>query len=241
MKLFKVFIVSIACLVFVKSSLCSNNECGIYEQAWVKKRVKQIMQTMTLDDKINQTFMLPLPATPDSASLAYCLKNNIGGFCLIASPFTPDGRFTTVEARKKQIDLAHSLINHTVPLFYATDNVHGAAFGRDSITFPHNYAYSTLLRDQIEKYAELEGAWTAYDSLRSGVNMIYGPAVIEAYNKCFGRVYESPGTDADKVYKFGKAFVRGAQAIEEIQGKKYITGVVTTLKHFVARWPGSVN
>src|SRR6202789_3498695 len=207
---------------------------SIFHTSEVEERLRKILQKMTLDDKINQTFLLsyPLDAATNPASLAYALANNIGGFDVSA----PGADLSTASAatRKAQIESIISQVKasgaYKIPAFFAVDNLHGAAFGQENVSFPQNSAYHNMSIEDISRLAEGEGEATARGSLESGINMIFGPSAIEAYNKCFGSVYESAGTNGDRVFHFVKHFVKGAQRIQN--GR--IHGVVTNCKHFVA-------
>lgn len=227
---------------------------SIYEQKWVLKKVKKIMSKMTLDDKVNQLFFLQGYSNPVSndpvnqPAYMYATQNNIGGFWVYGTPYgpgVPDGDNTlvtnTVEARKKQIDTINSFAKNKIPLFFGTDYTHGVS-ANESVHFPQPHSFQTISNDEIEEMAFKEGQWIAYRARETGINLAFAPTAITAFNRRFGRVFESASDKSEKVARFCAGFVRGLQSIKSTchhgEERRYISGLVATTKHFVGDGSG---
>lgn len=237
------------------------NTCtSVFEQKWVIQDAQAIADTLTLDEKVAQCFQIdPNWMDPNAISelgniqpgLNSVVAGDISEFCQkyavnysLFGPFPdPETSVATYARRKDAVDALKASVNTAIPSFIGHDYVHGAGYGAGTVVWPVNRAFSTIDPDEIEEIAEREGKWTAYNALQSGVNLIYGPSVIQALNRCFGRVSESPATDTERCYRFARGFIRGCQSINPPKKncsscccknsvRRKLTGVVGTCKHF---------
>ena len=230
-------------------SHAKNQSGNIYEQEWVLKKVKSIMAGMTLDDKVNQLFFLqgsanPVPNDPiNQPAYVYATQNNIGGFSFFGTPFgpgIPGGDNTLVtntrEARKKQIDTINGFANTKIPLFFGTDFTH-AVSANESVQFPQPHSFQTIFNDEIEEIAFKEAQWIAFAAQETGINLSFAPTAITAFNRRFGRVFESASDRSEKVARFCAGFVRGLQSIETVcvngESRRFISGLIASTKHFL--------
>lgn len=237
---------ALALLVGIPQSLSAENQSdssceNIFEQKWVKKKVKEIMSEMTLDDKVNQMFFYNGPADPTlPGALGYALTNNIGGiFWSDGPPFGNDAAvFNTVAERRRQIDFTNSQVKNKIPLFYGSDNTHSVELN-EIVNFPQPHSFQTISNDDIEEMGVKEGQMIASVSQKAGFNLTFAPTAIVAFNRRFGRVFESASDKGEKVARYCAGFVRGVQSIRTFgKGRRYISGICATTKHFIADGSG---
>lgn len=200
----------------------------------VEVRVNDLMERMTIEEKISQMSMLSLSQLkldPNGdiveASLDSLFKGRSTG-CL-ESPFIGvEGIAKLSEATDKY------LRNNTrlgIPAIQIAECLHGQlAFG--ATIFPQAIAQgSTWNPTLIKKMAET----IAIEASLSGVDQALSPLFDLARDPRYGRVEECYGEDPFHVAEMGKAFVIGMQGDPTIT-KNYIpeNKLMCTAKHYVA-------
>lgn len=200
----------------------------------VEIRVKDLMERMSLEEKISQMSMLSLSklkldANGDvtEASLDSLFKGQSAG-CL-------ESPFIGVEEIAKLSEAADKYLRNKtrlgIPAIQIAECLHGQlAFG--ATIFPQAIAQgSTWNPALIRRMAET----IASEASLSGVDQALSPLFDLARDPRFGRVEECFGEDPFHVAEMGKAFVIGMQGEPAIT-KNYIpeNKLMCTAKHYVA-------
>jgi beta-glucosidase len=193
----------------------------------IDRRVNELLQQMTLDEKIGQMTQV------DSDALAgreADVQKYFVGSVLSGGSSDPDGgdnspqswlRFATkFEAQAQQTRLK-------IPLLYGIDAVHGHNNIDGAVIFPHNDGMGAT-RDP--KLVRQEEQVTAAEIAGTGINWAFAPCIAVARNERWGRTYESFSDDPAVVSKLGAAAVTGFQG-GQLSGDA--VSVLACAKHFV--------
>ena len=200
----------------------------------VEIRVNDLLQRMTLEEKISQMNMLSL------SRLKFDKKGKINQTTLDSlfqgkSIGTLESPFIGVDQISQLSEAADNYLrNNTrlgIPAIQIAECLHGQlAFG--ATIFPQTIGQgSTWNPDLIKKM----GATIAQEASLSGVDQALSPIFDLARDPRFGRVEESFGEDPFLVAEMGKAFVIGMQGEPSITKTHIPDGkVMCTAKHYVA-------
>ncbi|RPD91762.1 glycosyl hydrolase [Aureibaculum marinum] len=200
----------------------------------VEVRVNDLLERMTLEEKVSQMNMLSLK------KLTFNKKGNVSKASLDSlfkgkSIGTLESPFIGVDEISKLSEAAdHYLRNNTrlgIPAIQIAECLHGQlAFG--ATIFPQTIAQgSTWNPDLIKKM----GATIASEATLSGVDQALSPIFDLARDPRYGRYEESFGEDPFLVAEMGKAFVIGMQGEPNITKDKIPDGkLMCTAKHYVA-------
>ena len=187
--------------------------------AWVDS----IMETLTLDQKIGQLFIVKLSSSSDRAqraALRAVNRSNVGGF-LVSRALDP--RNVYQQTRELQEE-------STLPLFITADYERGVGgFSNNLTEWPSNMGIGAT-RDPL--FAAAAGRLTAIEGRAIGVNMVLAP-VVDVNNNPHNPIINirSYGEDPELVGLMASRFVKEAQAL----------GMLTTLKHFPGHGNTSVD
>jgi beta-glucosidase len=175
----------------------------------VPERVEDLLQRMTLEEKVGQ--MLQLDARGDLDDL---VSNKLVGSLLHASPKR------IVEARKLVLSTRLQ-----IPLLMADDCIHGHSFWPGATIFPTQLGMaSTWDPALVEKGARA----TAVEVASTGLHWTFSPVLCISRDLRWGRVNETFGEDPHLIGALGKAMIRGYQG----QGLTDPTAILATAKHF---------
>lgn len=184
----------------------------------IKILVDQLMEKMTLREKIGQLFQTAPDDShieglrfDDSHNTVQYIKEGLCGSIL--GVHTPNNAY-----QLQRIAVEESRLG--IPLFFGLDIIHGCR-----TIFPINLAMSCSfdpeLIEEASKIAAAESAHTA-------INITYSPMVDVVRDPRWGRVMESNGEDPYLSRILGRAYIRGYQQ-SDLSGNNSIGACV---KHF---------
>jgi beta-glucosidase len=226
------FIASFICLLaaFVVSAADSNS---IYRSGWidldkngrreiyedpaqpVAKRVENLLNRMTLEEKIGQLWQAPMLADSDKKLAAKLKAGEVSSFL--------EGS-TLVESPVMRNKLQHLAVEQSrlgIPLIFGYDSIHGFR-----TVFPIPLAQSCAWEpDLIERTQTI----SARESAAAGVDWTFAPMVDLARDPRWGRIAEGFGEDPWLGALDAAASVRGFQGTNCADTNR----VVACLKHYV--------
>jgi len=191
----------------------------------VKDRVKNLIGTMTLDEKIGQM------TQGDFATISKN-KNEITTY-LLGSVLNGGSADPADNSAKGWADMYDDLQSYAlktrlgIPIIHGVDAVHGHNNVSGAVIFPHNIGLgctrNPVLVEQASRITAIEVAGT-------GIDWTFAPCIAVPQNERWGRTYEGFGETAELAGMFAPAVVKG------LQGNKLSdsTSVVACAKHFVA-------
>ncbi|MGV8882569.1 MAG: glycoside hydrolase family 3 N-terminal domain-containing protein [Rhodoglobus sp.] len=175
----------------------------------VEVRVADLLQRMTLPEKVGQMMQL---SAPDGIR-EQVLDVHVGSI-LHASP--------------ELVVEAHDLTDQTrlrIPLLVADDAIHGHSFFPGATIFPTQLGMAATWSPQlVERMARA----TAIEASATGLHWTFSPVLCIARDLRWGRVNETFGEDPYLIGELGSAAVRGYQG----DGLTDPTAILATAKHF---------
>jgi beta-glucosidase len=197
----------------------------------VEDRIKSIMSTMTLEQKIAQMIQ---PEIRD-ITVEDMRKYGFGSFLNGGGAFPNNNKQSTPQDWIKlaedlyQASIDDSIDGSTIPTMWGTDAVHGHNNVIGATLFPHNIGLGAANNpDLIEKIANA----TATEVMVTGIDWVFAPTVATVRDDRWGRTYESYSEDPEIVRDYAAAIVHGLQGHA---GKDFLSDnrVISTVKHFV--------
>ncbi|QCX37677.1 glycosyl hydrolase [Aureibaculum algae] len=200
----------------------------------IEVRVNDLLDRMTLEEKISQMNMLSLSDLKVNKK-GKISKQSLDSLFQGRSIGTLESPFIGVDEISQLSEAADTYLRkHTrlgIPAIQIAECLHGQlAFG--ATIFPQTIGQgSTWNPDLIKKM----GATIAEEASLSGVDQALSPIFDLARDPRFGRAEESFGEDPFLVAEMGKAFVIGMQGDPEITKKGIPANkLMATAKHYVA-------
>jgi beta-glucosidase len=175
----------------------------------VAERVADLLERMTLEEKVGQ--MMQLDARGDVES--HVLATHVGSI-LHASP--------------EKLRQAHDLVERTrlrIPLLVGEDAIHGHSFWVGASIFPTQLGMAASWDPAL---VERVARSTAVEAAATGVHWTFSPVLCIARDLRWGRVDETFGEDPYLIGELASAMVRGYQG----DGLTDPTAVLATAKHF---------
>ena len=156
--------------------------------------INQLMEKMTVDEKVGQLNMVYLdPEAPDAQARERLARGQIGGVAVIAP--APHGYV-----------LQHMAVERSrlkIPLFFSTDVIHGL-----HTVFPVSLALAASWDMQA---LALTGRIGAQEASADGVHLTYGPMLDISRDPRWGRVSEGYGEDPYLVSRIARVMVNAYQ------------------------------
>lgn len=224
-------------LLFV-ASCTSPTESMEGQNDAIGKKVKQLLDQMTLEEKAGQMTQVGIPAVCiqegyweaadtiilDTAKLRKALlEDHVGSF--LGKNFYPPSRKEYHDFIKQIQDFSINETRLGIPIVYATDAVHGAHYTEKSTIFPHQIAMAASWNpDLVTKMAEI----TAYELRASNTPWNFAPVIDISWQAQWGRIYETFGEDPYLTTVMGNAFVKTS---DDDMSNPEKTAV--TLKHLI--------
>jgi beta-glucosidase len=205
---------------------CSQNnveEMDKIDEEKISKKVDELLNHMSLDEKIGQMTQVDYTAFQDFNDIKkYKLGSVLWGGGSEIDVITADG----------WANMSDSLMNISlntrlgIPLILGIDAVHGHNNVDGAVVFPHNVGLGCTRNPQlIEKVAHI----TAKEIAGTGMHWTFAPCVAVARNERWGRTYESYSENPDLVAELGAAAVRGLEGAS-LSSKD---AVLSCTKHYV--------
>jgi beta-glucosidase len=208
----------------------------------VKKRVADLLQRMTLEEKVaqmlcfwgqKQTVLLGRDGKLDLDNLRSHLKNGIGQIGRLSDTGgapSIGGVLSPTEMAELANKIQKFLVEETrlgIPVIFHEECLHGLA-AKDATSYPQPIGLASTFDPSL-----IEEIYTAIaeDARVRGTQQALTPVVDVAREPRWGRVEETFGEDPYLVAQMGIAAVKGFQGDGTFKDKKR---VIATLKHFAA-------
>ncbi len=203
-------------------------------EAPIEERVKDLLEQMTVDEKIGQMSQLNITTINTTGNQSdvvldeekareFIRNHHIGSF-LNGEAVAPETWFTYMD---KLTRLAVEESRLEIPIIYGIDHMHGASYLAESTIFPQNINIGATF-NPVHAY---ETGWvTAYESADLGHHWNFAPVLDLGVNPLWPRIWETYGEDPYMASVMGQYYIEGLQGNEEIAPYK----VAATGKHFLA-------
>jgi beta-glucosidase len=200
----------------------------------VSERVEDLLQRMTLAEKIGQMSQLDITLInttgeqqdveldPEKAR-KYILKHHVGSF-LNGEAASPEAWHAFMN------ELTHIAVEESrlgIPIIYGIDHIHGATYLEGATIFPQSLNLGATFNPE---HAYQAGRVTAVECADLGHHWIFAPVLDLGVNPMWPRIYETYGEDPYNNGTMGAAFVKGLQESQETEPYK----LAATAKHFIA-------
>ncbi|HJZ78699.1 MAG TPA: glycoside hydrolase family 3 N-terminal domain-containing protein [Pyrinomonadaceae bacterium] len=187
-------------------------------------RVREVLVTMTLEEKIGQMTQAEQGALEDISDIE---KYSLGSLLCGGSSDPKAGN--SLEAWTDMYDgyQTRALKSRlAIPIVFGVDAVHGHSNVLGAVIFPHNIGLGcTRNAALVERSARI----TAQEVRATGLNWTFAPCVTVPRDERWGRTYEGFGESPDLARTLGEAAVKGLQGSDLSDPLR----VLACAKHFV--------
>ncbi|GLT38976.1 hypothetical protein SLA2020_131880 [Shorea laevis] len=198
----------------------------------VGARIKDLMDRMTLEEKIGQMVQIERAvATPDVMKKYFIGSVLSGGGSVPATKATPETWVNMVNELQKG-----ALSNRLgIPMIYGIDAVHGHNNVYNATIFPHNIGLGVTRDPQLVKRI---GEATALEVRATGIPYAFAPCIAVCRDPRWGRCYESYSED-HKIVQAMTEIIPGLQGdlpANSKNGIPFVAGknkIAACAKHFV--------
>ena len=202
---------------------CNNVDNSNLSEAEISKKVSELIESMTLDEKVGQMTQIDQRFLDTITDLStYSIGSLLSG----------GGSHPKVNEPQAWLDMYNkyqeeALKNRLgIPLIYGIDAVHGHNNVYGATIFPQNIGLgATNNSELVYKISEA----TSIEVAATGIDWTFSPCLSSPEDYRWGRTYEGFSSDPVLVEKLGKAAVEGYQNALTNSGKK----VVACAKHFI--------
>lgn len=189
----------------------------------VEERVADLLQRMTLEEKLGQMTLIEKGSIAPNAVTAYAIGGVLsGGGGYPAGNNTPEGWLEMVTAYQE----AALSTRLGIPMIYGVDAVHGHNNVSGAVIFPHNVGLGATRNPDL--VTEI-GRITASEMIATGIYWNYAPVVAVPQDVRWGRSYEGYSENTELVTELAVAMLRGLQG-DDLSAPDTVLG---TPKHFV--------
>ena len=191
----------------------------------VEARVADLLQQMTLDEKIGQIVQVDLDCVTNPADIeTYGFGSMLsGGNSKPIGENNPGNWLNTINGLQSWA-LKTRL---KIPMIYGIDAVHGHNDVIGTTVFPHHIGMGATHNPELVQEAD---HITALEVAGTGIRWAFAPCLAVAQNERWGRTYESYGQEPALVSEMGAASIKGFQG-DFLSGKS--DSVLACAKHFV--------
>jgi len=197
---------AVCCLVAGPVVRAEDSPAWLDSHQTVQKRVSELLQQMSLDEKIGQMVQADLDCVTNCADIqTYGFGSMLsGGDSKPPGENNPENWLETVN------DLQSWALKTRlkIPLIYGIDAVHGHNDVVGTTLFPHHIGMGATHNPELVEQAD---RITALEVAGTGIRWVFAPCVAVAQDERWGRTYESYGQDPQWVSKLASASVRGFQ------------------------------
>jgi beta-glucosidase len=199
---------------------------AIARDAALEARVKQIVASMTLAQKVGQMTQAEISAiTPDEVR-QYYIGSVLNGGGSWPGKNKHDSAADWVALADKFYDASMATdMKYKLPVIWGIDAVHGNNNVYGATLFPHNIGLGAAHDKRlVRRLGEAVGKAVR----ATGINWVFAPTLAVVRDDRWGRSYESFSEDPMLVKAYAGEYVRG------LQGKLHgDTNVLATAKHFM--------
>lgn len=226
MKFKKYVSMALASISFISTAPLLAQETTYLDPAQpVQARVADLLQRMTLDEKIGQMVQADLSCVTNLSDIeTYGFGSMLsGGDSKPRGENTPENWFNTVNnlqswALKTRLK---------IPLIYGIDAVHGHNDVIGTTIFPHHIGMGATRNPALMQEAD---RITALETAGTGIRWAFAPCIAVVQDERWGRTYESYGQDPALVSEMGVASIKGFQG-EALSPKT--DSVLACAKHYI--------
>ena len=208
------------------------NSCPVGDPEFVK----EVLEGMTVEEKVGQTIMADL----DFISPSDLKRFPIGGI-LNGGNTSPNGnqKASTDEWKGLAEDFYIESTRRggaNIPILWGTDAVHGHSNVFGATIFPHNIGLGATANEKLLKDI---GSAVAEEVLATGIYWTFAPTVTVPQDYRWGRTYEGYSESPELVSKLGEAFIYGLQG----SGESFLADnkIIGTAKHFIGDGGTALN
>ena len=202
---------------------CDNIDSNNLSEAEISKKVSELIDSMTLDEKVGQMTQIDQRFLDTITDLStYSIGSLLSG----------GGSHPKVNEPQAWLDMYNKYQEETlknrlgIPLIYGIDAVHGHNNVYGATIFPQNIGLgATNNPELVYKISEA----TSLEVAATGIDWTFSPCLSSPEDYRWGRTYEGFSSDPVLVENLGKAAVEGYQNALTNSGKK----VVACAKHFI--------
>ncbi len=185
-------------------------------------RAQQILQGLTLDQKIGQMTQGEIQAVTPADVAQYCLGSVLNG----------GGSWPNLDKHASPQDwrdLADAywqagMDGCGIPPLWGIDAVHGNNNVVGATLFPHNIGLGAANNPELMRQI---GSVTARETRATGQPWVFAPTVAVARDDRWGRAYESYSEDPARVARLARPLIEG------LQGNLGECNVAATIKHWI--------
>ncbi|MCW8125911.1 glycoside hydrolase family 3 protein [Microbulbifer halophilus] len=205
----------------------------VAENPQLEARLDQLLEQMTLEEKVGQLFQAELRAVTPEDVREYHLGSILNG----GGAFPNNNKHSSVDDWVALADSFYAASMDTsdggtaVPIIWGTDAVHGHNNVIGATLYPHNIALGATRNPDLIREI---GKATAAEVAATGIDWDFSPTLAVARDDRWGRTYESYSEDPAVVKSYGGPMVEGLQGDPQSDG--FLSGgqVIATAKHFIA-------
>lgn len=230
----KKILVSISMLALALGA--SANVPVIKSDAKVEAQVEQMLQKLTLEEKVGQMMELvtDLFGANDKNGVFYIDEHKtdsiLSRYKIGSILNAPNTCAPTAKQWEKYISQIQkiSMKRIGIPCVFGLDQNHGSTYTQDGTLFPQNInVAATFNREIARRSAEA----TAYETRAVSVPWTYSPTVDLGRDARWPRIWENFGEDCYLSSEMGKAMVYGFQGEDPNNIDQY--HIATSMKHFM--------
>lgn len=205
----------------------------------VEKRIDDILQKMTLEQKVGQVIQADSNSVTPEDVKNYRLGSVLSGGNSAPGdlPYADAQSWLAAADAYYEASLDTDGVEIAIPLIWGIDAVHGHTNLRGSVVFPHNVGLGAANDpDLVRRIARA----TAMELNVSGHDWTFAPTLAVPQNDRWGRGYEGFSEDPEIVKSYGGEIVKGLQG--ELGSVDFMGDgkVISTAKHFLGDG-GTIN
>ncbi len=223
----------IGCALFSSSTLNASDEPAyLNPDLPVDERVDDLMERMTLEEKIGQMMQIDIsqintdgahaveldPEKAREAMANYHIGSFLNGFA-----DTPQ-RWHDFSMELQEIVFEESRLD--IPVIYGIDHMHGASYLLESTIFPHNMNLANSFNKDM---ARTMGEITVRESAHLGHHWNFAPVQDIGREPRWARFYETFGEDPYVASELGRAYTAGLEEESSVEPYR----MAATAKHFI--------
>ena len=200
-------------VAFALLLLSMNGQSSKSASKSVETQVTEIMNTMSLDDKIGQMIIADFGILHNNLQdiATYKIGNILFGG-------DSDPNTNTAEAWADICDSLQRIAisaNQHIPLFLATDAIHGHSNVSNATIFPQNIAMGCTRNTHL---ISEQGRITASEVAATGIRLAFTPHYVVPRDERWGGIFEGYSENPVDVKKFGKAYLEGFNSVKTADG-----------------------
>jgi len=199
----------------------------IQQDAAIEARIKAIMSSMTVRQKVGQMTQPEIKTTTPEDVKTYYLGSVLNGGGSWPSMNKHASVNDWLQLADKYYDASMATdLKTPIPVIWGTDAVHGHSNVHGATIFPHNIGLGAAHDAEL---VQRIAAATGKAVRATGIDWLFAPAVPVTQNARWGRTYESYAEDPALVREYAAAYTRGLQG-----NLSDDANAIASVKHFLA-------